>query len=228
MSVIPLVVNQALVISIVTSPKKMMFAVQLTSLSVNLVHLTSWSIMLVCQVHRVCSSCLDIRSAYISEFEKLFDVNVKGVFLGMKHAARIMIPLKKGSIISLRSVASALGGLGSHAYAGSKHAILGLTKNVGTELGLHGIRVDCVSPYAILTGLALTHLLEEERTKDAMAGFRDFTGRNANLQGVELTTTDVANDVLFLASDEARYVSGANLKVDGGFTCSNHSLRVCR
>ncbi|KAM4082231.1 hypothetical protein ACJW30_11G155800 [Castanea mollissima] len=174
------------------------------------------------------SPCSDIRNADISEFEKIFDVNVKGVFLGMKHAARIMIPLKKGSIISLCSVASVIRGLGPHPYTGSKHAVLGLTKNVAAELGLHGIRVNCVSPYAVATGLALAHLPENERTEDAMAGFRDFVGKNANLPGVELTVDDVANSVLFLASDEARYVSGANLMVDGGFTCTNHLLRVFR
>ncbi|KAB1224578.1 Zerumbone synthase [Morella rubra] len=149
------------------------------------------------------SPCRDIRNADISDFEKVFDINVKGVFLGMKHAARILIPLKKGSIISLCSVSSAMGALGPHAYTGSKHAVLGLTKSVAAELGLHGIRVNCVSPYAVLTGLALAHLPEEERTEDATAGFRAFVGRNANLQGVELTTDDVANAVLFLASDEA-------------------------
>ncbi|XP_075646788.1 xanthoxin dehydrogenase-like [Castanea sativa] len=174
------------------------------------------------------SPCSDIRNADITEFEKIFDINVKGVFLGMKHAARIMIPLKKGSIISLCSVASVIGGLGPHPYTGSKHAVLGLTKNVAAELGLHGIRVNCVSPYAVATGLALAHLPEDERTEDAMAGFRDFVGKNGNLQGVELTVDDVANSVLFLASDEARYVSGANLMVDGGFTCTNHLLRVFR
>jgi len=174
------------------------------------------------------SPCSDIRNADISEFEKIFDINVKGVFIGMKHAARIMIPLKKGSIISLCSVASVIGGLGPHPYTGSKHAMLGLTKNVAAELGLHGIRVNCVSPYAVATGLALAHLPEDERTEDAMAGFRDFVGKNANLQGVELTVDDVANSVLFLASDEARYVSGANLMVDGGFTCTNHLLQVFR
>ncbi|KAM3685949.1 hypothetical protein ACJW31_11G158600 [Castanea mollissima] len=166
-----------------------------------------------------------VNNAY---FEKIFDVNVKGVFLRMKHAARIMIPLKKGSIISLCSVASVIGGLGPHPYTGSKHAVLGLTKNVAAELGLHGIRVNCVSPYAVATGLALAHLPEDERTEDAMAGFRDFVGKNANLQGVELTVDDVANSVLFLASDEARYISGANLMVDGGFTCTNHLLQVFR
>uniref|UniRef100_A0A5B7CBA5 Putative xanthoxin dehydrogenase n=1 Tax=Davidia involucrata TaxID=16924 RepID=A0A5B7CBA5_DAVIN len=170
----------------------------------------------------------DIRNVDTSVFERVFDVNVKGVFHGMKHAARIMIPLKKGSIISLCSVSSSIGGLGPHAYTGSKHAVLGLTKNVAAELGIHGIRVNCVSPYAVGTSLALAHLPEEERTEDAMEGFRAFVGRNANLQGVELTVDDVANAVLFLASDEARYISGANLMLDGGFTCTNHSLRVFR
>lgn len=172
--------------------------------------------------------CSDIRNVNLSDFDKIFDVNVKGVFLGMKHAARIMIPLKKGTIISLCSVASALGGLGPHAYTGSKHAVLGLTKSVAAELGLHGIRVNCVSPYAVLTDMALAHLHEEERTEDAMEGFRAFMKKNANLQEVELIADDVANAVVFLASDEARYISGDNLMVDGGFTSVNHSLRVFR
>ncbi|KAI5600393.1 hypothetical protein POPTR_001G024300v4 [Populus trichocarpa] len=172
--------------------------------------------------------CPDIRKVALSDFEKVFDVNVKGVFLGMKHAARIMIPLNKGSIVSLCSVASAIGGIGPHAYTGSKHAVLGLTRSVAAELGKHGIRVNCVSPYGVATSLAVAHLPEDERTEDALIGFRSFIGRNANLQGVELTVDDVANAVLFLASDEARYISGDNLMLDGGFTCTNHSLRVFR
>ncbi|KZV18922.1 short chain alcohol dehydrogenase [Dorcoceras hygrometricum] len=172
--------------------------------------------------------CPDIRDFDLSVFDHIFDVNVKGVFLGMKHAARVMIPAKKGSIISTCSVASVIGGIGPHAYVGSKHAVLGLTKNVAAELGKHGIRVNCVSPYAVATGLALAHLPEDERTEDALVGFRNFAGANANLQGVELTPQDVANAVVFLASDEARYISGANIMIDGGFTSSNHSLRVFR
>ncbi|XP_028788870.1 xanthoxin dehydrogenase-like isoform X2 [Neltuma alba] len=170
----------------------------------------------------------DIREVDMSEFEKVFNINVKGVFHGMKHAARVMIPLKKGSIISLSSVSSATGGIGPHAYTGSKHAVWGLTKNVAAELGKHGIRVNCVAPYAVFTGLSLAHLHEDESTEDAIVGFRSFIGRNANLQGVELTANDVANAVLFLASDDSRYVSGQNLMVDGGFTNVNHSLRVFR
>ncbi|XP_065869264.1 xanthoxin dehydrogenase [Euphorbia lathyris] len=172
--------------------------------------------------------CPDIRNVELSEFDTVFDVNVKGTFLGMKHAARIMIPLNKGSIVSICSVASTAGGIGPHAYTGSKHAVLGLNRSVAAELGKYGIRVNCVSPYAVLTGLSIAHLPEDERTEDAKAGFRAFAAKNANLQGVELTADDVANAVLFLASDEARYISGDNLMVDGGFTSVNHSLRVFR
>ncbi|XP_023767687.1 xanthoxin dehydrogenase [Lactuca sativa] len=172
--------------------------------------------------------CPDIREFPISTFEQIFNVNTKGTFIGMKHAARIMIPLKKGSIVNISSVASVTGGLGPHAYTASKHAVVGLTKGAAAELGKHGIRVNCVSPYGVLTDLALAHLYEDERTDDAKAGFRAFIGKNANLQGVELERDDVANAVLFLASDDARYISGDNLFVDGGFAATNHSLRVFR
>ncbi|AAG21552.1 short chain alcohol dehydrogenase, putative; 41546-43076 [Arabidopsis thaliana] len=172
--------------------------------------------------------CPDIRNYSLSEFEMTFDVNVKGAFLSMKHAARVMIPEKKGSIVSLCSVGGVVGGVGPHSYVGSKHAVLGLTRSVAAELGQHGIRVNCVSPYAVATKLALAHLPEEERTEDAFVGFRNFAAANANLKGVELTVDDVANAVLFLASDDSRYISGDNLMIDGGFTCTNHSFKVFR
>ncbi|KAF5729305.1 GLUCOSE INSENSITIVE 1 family protein [Tripterygium wilfordii] len=170
----------------------------------------------------------DILAEKLSDFEKVFDVNVKGVFLGMQHAARIMIPRNKGSIISISSVASVIGGIGPHAYTASKHAVLGLTKNVAAELGKHGIRVNSIAPYAVPTNLALAHLPESERTEDAWIGFRAFVAKNANLQGVELTADDLAYAALFLASDESRYISGDNLMVDGGFTSANHALQFFR
>lgn len=170
----------------------------------------------------------DIRNVNVSEFERVFDINVKAVFMGMKYAASVMIPRKQGSIISLGSVGSVIAGVGPHHYISSKHAVLGLTRSVAAELGQYGIRVNCVSPYAVPTALAVAHLPEEERTEDVFTGFREFTKKNANLQGVELEVEDVANAVLFLASDEARYISGDNLLVDGGFTRVNHSLRVFR
>ncbi|KAK1319314.1 Xanthoxin dehydrogenase [Acorus calamus] len=170
----------------------------------------------------------DIRDFTFSEFREVFNVNVNGVFLGAKHAARAMVPRGKGSIVSLASVSSVLGGLGPHAYTASKHAVVGLTKSMAAEMGKHGVRVNCVSPYAVPTSLALPHLPEGEGGEGVLKWFREFTGGGANLKGVDLEAADVAEAVLYLASDEARYVSGLNLVVDGGFTVVNHSLRVFR
>ncbi|KAF5729307.1 xanthoxin dehydrogenase isoform X1 [Tripterygium wilfordii] len=166
----------------------------------------------------------DIRDFDISTFVKTIDVNLKGVFIGMKHAARIMIPLKKGTIISISSIASVIGGGGPHAYTAAKHGVAGLTKNVAAELGKYGIRVNCISPFGVPTAMVTSAFSEEKLTEDPLAGIRSMISNAANLKGVELTTDDLANAVLFLASDEARYISGTNLPVDGGFTSVNHSF----
>ncbi|KAG8098717.1 hypothetical protein GUJ93_ZPchr0013g33906 [Zizania palustris] len=168
----------------------------------------------------------DIRNTDFAEVRRVFDTNVHGAFFGMKHAARIMIPNKKGSIISLGSVAAVIGGMGPHGYTASKHAVMGLTKNVAGELGRHGIRVNCVSPYAVPTPLSMPHLPQGERKDAAQRDFLAFVGGEANLKGVDLLPEDVAEAVLYLASDEARYISALNLVVDGGFTSVNLNLRA--
>ncbi|XVE66381.1 hypothetical protein DITRI_Ditri08aG0076100 [Diplodiscus trichospermus] len=104
----------------------------------------------------------------VTDFERVISVNLTGVFLGIKHAARVMIPARKGSIISVGSVSSSVGGVASHAYTSSKHGIIGLTKNVAAELGRFGIRVNCLSPYFIQTPLSLKLFKPE----DVDAGLR--------------------------------------------------------
>ncbi|KAL6894316.1 hypothetical protein ACP4OV_008414 [Aristida adscensionis] len=168
----------------------------------------------------------DIRDVDFAQVRRVFDINVHGVFLGMKHAARAMVPRRRGSIVSLASVASVIGGMGPHGYTASKHAVVGLTKSVAAELGRHGVRVNCVSPYAVPTALSMPHLPQGERAGDALRDFLAFVGGEANLKGVDLMPRDVAEAVLYLASDEARYVSAQNLMVDGGFTSVNNNLRA--
>ncbi|WVZ14731.1 hypothetical protein V8G54_012297 [Vigna mungo] len=148
----------------------------------------------------------------VAEFERVVRVNLIGPFLGTKHAARVMIPARKGSIISIGSVSSSVGGIATHAYTSSKHGIVGLTKNVAAELGKFSIRVNCLSPYFISneSGKGFFKLDDE-----------GFSKVYSNLKGVALTEEDVAQAALFLASDESKYISGHNLAVDGGFTTIN-------
>ncbi|KAH6819493.1 Rossmann-fold superfamily protein [Perilla frutescens var. frutescens] len=154
------------------------------------------------------------------DFDRVMAVNVTGVFLGMKHAARVMISARRGTIISTASVASGLGGLSTHAYTCSKHAIVGLTKNLAIELGQYGIRVDCVSPYALATKITeMFYKLDRDELEK-------MTHDKGNLKGTILRVDDVANAALFLASDDAKYVSGQNLFIDGGFTVFNSAMQV--
>ncbi|PQM36086.1 secoisolariciresinol dehydrogenase [Prunus yedoensis var. nudiflora] len=103
-----------------------------------------------------------ILSAVAENFKQVFDVNVYGAFLGAKHAARAMIPAKKGVILFTSSVASASCGESPHAYTMSKHAVVGLMKSLCVELGQHGIRVNCISPCAMATPL-LRNVMGMER-----------------------------------------------------------------
>ncbi|KAI4347402.1 hypothetical protein L6164_008217 [Bauhinia variegata] len=148
----------------------------------------------------------------VVEFERVISVNLTGPFLGTKHAARVMIPAKRGSIINVGSVCSSVGGVATHAYTSSKHAMLGLTKNTAAELGKFGIRANCLSPYFIANIAAKEFFKLDD---DGCAAVY------SNLKGVALKEDDVAEGALFLASDDSKYISGHNLAVDGGFTTIN-------
>ncbi|KAJ0816505.1 putative secoisolariciresinol dehydrogenase [Helianthus annuus] len=132
-------------------------------------------------------------------------------------------PVKAGSIISTASVASNIGGISTHAHCSAKHAVVGLTKNLAVELGQFGIRVNCLSPHGIATPFSTKNfkLEADANVEEVVENVIHLTG---NLKGVKLKTDDIANAALFLASDEAKYISGQNLFIDGGFSIVNPSL----
>lgn len=159
-----------------------------------------------------------------SNLVRLLDINVVGSFLGAKHAARVMVPQRKGCILFTSSACTSIAGLSSHAYAVSKYGVWGLVRNLSAELGEYGIRVNCVSPYAVInTGISRGSINIGEAE---IANMENWVSERGNLKGKILKVQDIANAALYLASDEANYVSGLNLVVDGGFSVVNPSLMV--
>ncbi|KAA8517490.1 hypothetical protein F0562_017783 [Nyssa sinensis] len=171
----------------------------------------------------------------VDEFDRVMRVNVRGTALGIKHAARVMIPRGAGCIISTASVAGVMGGLGPHGYTASKHAIVGLTKNTACELGGYGIRVNCISPFGVATSMLVNAWRSNDEEEEECMRFgtpceqeiekmEEFVRGLGNLKGSTLRAKDIAEAALYLASDESKYVSGHNLVVDGGVTISRNCI----
>ncbi|GLJ33433.1 hypothetical protein SUGI_0672750 [Cryptomeria japonica] len=153
----------------------------------------------------------------MKDFERVMDTNIKGVMHGIKHAARVMIPNRKGSIISTSSVGGILGGATPYFYTASKHAIIGLTKNSAAELGKCGIRVNCISPSLVATDRLIQHL-GMTPSAEAKALIEAAVQVLAPLKEASLEAEDIAGAALYLASEDSKYVSGHNMVVDGGMS----------
>jgi NAD(P)-dependent dehydrogenase (short-subunit alcohol dehydrogenase family) len=147
-------------------------------------------------------------------FDQTINVLLKGVFFGIKHAARIMKPQGFGSIINCSSIAglSAIGSL--QLYGTCKAAVNHLTKMTANELGEYGIRVNSICPGAIITRIWSRGSDIPEKMEQMLRNYF------VNMQPIKLTgmPIDIAYAALWLASDEARFVTGHPLVVDGGFS----------
>ena len=152
----------------------------------------------------------------VDEFDLTFAVLVRGVFLGMKHAAPLIARQGGGSIINTASVAALMAGWSPHAYAAAKAAVIQLSKSVAMELAPQRIRVNAICPGFIATPLALNTVgkpeaqVEIERQKQAMASAQPIPRAGE--------PDDIAQMALWLASDHSTFVTGQHFVVDGGIS----------
>ncbi len=149
----------------------------------------------------------------LASFRRVLDVNVVGVFLGLKHVLPVMLKQAKGSIINTASIAGLIGSPDIAVYSASKHAVIGLTKSAAMECGSSGVRVNCVCP-GLIESRMLSAIIDGRNPKNTPIPNDKIVERiPARRLG---QATEVASIVAFLASDEASYVSGAAYTVDGG------------
>jgi len=159
-----------------------------------------------------------IETTPVEGFDAAMAVLVRSVMLGMKHVAPIMMRARRGSIINNGSIASIRAGFSSLTYSAAKAAVVHLTTCVAMQLGESSVRVNCISPGGIPTGIfgKALGLADDaaEKTAEAMKALL------AGIQPVPRAglTDDIANAAVFLASDASTFINGHNLVVDGGAT----------
>lgn len=139
------------------------------------------------------------------EYDTVLDTNLKGAFLCMKHAAKIMLRQKNGRIINISSISGIAGNAGQANYCAAKAGLIGLTKSLAKELGSRGITVNAVAPGFIET--EMTEKLSEQVKEGMLA---QIPLKRAG------SVKDIAEAVAFLASERAAYITGQTLSVNGG------------
>lgn len=149
----------------------------------------------------------------VEDFDKVQAVNVRGVFLGLKHVIPVMTEQQSGSIINTSSVAGFIGSPGIAPYVTSKHAVIGLTKTAALEAAAANIRVNSIHPSPVNTQMmrSLEEGINPGRGEEAKEAFAKTIplGRYGE-------SDDTAKLVLFLASDDSAFITGSQYRVDGG------------
>jgi NAD(P)-dependent dehydrogenase (short-subunit alcohol dehydrogenase family) len=154
-------------------------------------------------------------------FDQVIAVNVKGVFLGLRHVLPVMLQQKAGAIVNTASVAGLVATPGMPAYVASKHAVIGLTKTAAGEVARSGVRVNAVCPGPVDT--RMIHSLEQQlNPADPASVSRRYQA--AIPLGRYVVPEEIANTVLFLCSDLASAITGAQYVVDGGRTATGGAV----
>ena len=152
----------------------------------------------------------------VATIDQLMAVNVRGVLLGIKHVAPVMLAQTSGSIINIGSMAGLRGGVSGHIYSATKGAVLALTQSAGAELGEKGVRVNCISPGAIVTGIFAKAAGVEGSKADRLTDV--IKKAFASVQTIPRAglPDDIARAAVFLAGDGSSFINGQNIVVDGG------------
>ena len=146
----------------------------------------------------------------VETYDQVMDINVKGVWLSMRHEIPAMLKSGGGAIVNTSSALGVIAFPGIEVYAASKHAVIGLTKSAAVEFGKQGIRINAVLPAAIETDMYRRFVGEKAEAIAAMAAMHPI-GRIG-------TPEEIADAVIWLCSSKSSFVIGHSLLVDGGFT----------
>ena len=164
------------------------------------------------------SPMVSITEIDVPTIDQLLAVNVRGVLLGIKHVAPVMLAQNAGSIINIGSIAGLRGGVSGHIYSATKAAVQSITRSAGAELGEKGIRVNTISPGAIVTGIFAKNAGVEASKADRLTDV--IKGAFATLQPIPRAgmPEDIAQAAVFLAGDGSSFINGQDIVVDGGMT----------
>lgn len=153
----------------------------------------------------------------LDEWRRVIDVNLTGTFLVAKHTLPHMVAQRSGSIVNIASIEGVQGTEGGSSYNASKAGVVMLTKNIAIDYGRAGIRVNCICP-----GFIDTPLLRQVMDSEGMSHVRDHY-RELHMLGRFGRADEVASAAAFLGSEDASFVTGHALVVDGGYTAGTRS-----